>query len=412
MQFCIDLKFKHMKKLLTLLFAIITTTAFSQNYRLKAGDRFPDLVFRPMVNAPVKELDINHYPAKKMFILNNWGTWCSPCIPEMDMLAKLQSKYPQQIQVVGVSNDSPEKLRKFALKRPSKIWLASDTGELLYQMLDLASVGQSAIVDARHQIVAVVKTDSINAAMIDLLLSGKKVASNAQVKEKLDNTAKDPFGVDSLMASNFTIRTYMKGQQSMGKVPNKGPFAKRRVSYYNVGLITLYKTAYGITSPKQIIYEIDKKKYNNYEDKSQLYCFDLLVTPQQKDSLYLIMQKKLAENLPVKARAEMRNMSVYVLKQKPGATLNMPVSAPKTRTFSFSGNGFDGKEITMTEFAVDYLSNEMEVPVINETGLTQGYDIKTVNDQRDASNIFAAVDKLGLTLEKAERPVKVMILYR
>jgi len=248
-----------MKKLLTLFFAMLSTLAHSQNYRLKAGDHFPDLVFRPMINAPVKELDLNNYPGKKLYILNNWGTWCSPCIPEMEMLAKLQDKYPTQIQVIGVSNDSPEKLRKFIAKKPSKIWLASDTSEILYQLLDLASVGYSAIVDAKRNIVAVVNTDSISTKMIDKLLNGQKVASDAKVKEKLDNSIKDAFGIDSTMASSFTIRGYMKGQQSSGRVPTMGVFAKRRISNYNVTLISLYRTAYEIRSPKQVIYEIEKK---------------------------------------------------------------------------------------------------------------------------------------------------------
>ncbi|CAM3702223.1 TIGR03435 family protein [Mucilaginibacter galii] len=400
-----------MKKLLTLIFALFSTLVYSQNYRLKAGDHFPDLIFRPMVNAPVKELDLNHYPGNKLYILNNWGTWCAPCMPEMEMLAKLQDKYPTQIQIIGVSNDSPEKLRKFIAKRPSKIWLASDTSEMLYQMLDLASVGYSAIVDARRNIVAVVNTDSLSTKMIDRLLKGEKVVSDAKIKERLDNSTKDAFGVDTTMTSSFTIRGYMKGQQSLGRVPTMGAYAKRRISYYNVGFITLYRTAYEIRSPKQIIYEIDKKKYNDYNDQSQLYCFDLLVSAAQKDSLYPMMQRKLQGNLPVKARTEMRTMPVYLLKTKPGAPLTLPLSAPNTRTYSFNGNGFDGKEITLAEFAHIYLSNELELPVIDETGLTKGYDIKTSNDARDKTNIFAAVDKLGLTLEKAERPVKVIVLY-
>jgi uncharacterized protein (TIGR03435 family) len=400
-----------MKKLLTLIFAVLSTLAYSQNYRLKAGDHFPNLVFRPMVNAPVKELDLNHYPGKKLYILNNWGTWCSPCIPEMEMLAKLQDKYPTQIQVIGVSNDLPEKLRKFVTKRPSKIWLASDTSEILYQMLDLASVGYSAIVDARRNIVAVVNTDSISTKMIDKLLKGEKVVSDAKIKGQLDNSSEDAFGVDTTMTSSFTIRGYMKGQRSLGRVPTMGAFAKRRVSYYNVGLISLYRTAYQITSPKQIIYEIDKEKYNDYNDQSQLYCFDLLVAPAQKDSLYPMMQRKLQENLPVKARTEMRTMPVYVLKTKPGTPLVIPLSAPNTRTYSFNGNGFDGKEITLAEFSHIYLSNELELPVIDESGLDKGYDIKTSNNLRDKSNIFAAVDQLGLTLEKTERSVRVIILY-
>jgi uncharacterized protein (TIGR03435 family) len=405
-------KFANMKKAFTLILFLLTACVYGQGYRLKTGNRFPDLVFRTLINAPINELDLNRTQGKKLYILNNWGTWCGPCIPEMEMLAKLQTQYDQQIQIIGVSDDSAEKLKNFVLKRPSKIWFVSDTASLLYDMLNISSVGQSAILDAKHRVIALVKTDSINSTMINKLLNGKQVASNAEVKVKTDDNPKDAFGVDTLTTSSFTIRQYMNGQQSMGRVPNKGVYGKRRVSYYNVGLVSLYKTAYEIVSQKQVIYEIDKKKYDNYQDKSQLYCFDLLVTPEQKDSLYLMMQKKLAENLPVKARTEMRTMPVYLLKTKAGTTVNMLESKPGTRTFSFDGNGFNGKEISMSEFALMYLSNEVELPVIDETGLTKLYDIKTNNDTRDKSNIMAAVNNLGLTLEKTERPVKVLVLYQ
>jgi len=400
-----------MKRVFTILLLLLTISVKSQNYILKAGDHFPDLTLHPIVNAPVKELYLNNYPSKKFIILNFWGTWCSPCIPEMDLLAKLQNRFQQQIQVIGYSDDPVEKLIKYNARKPSKIWLASDTSFLIYQMLNLASVGNCAIIDSKRNIVAIVKTDSVNAKLVTRLLKGEKIKSNAGIAE-ISNTDKDLFGVDTLQSNSFTIRSYMKGQQTMGRAPTRGVFAYRRKSYYNIGLVTLYKDAYDITSQKQLVYDFDKKQYDNFSDKSQLYCFDLLVKPEQKDSLKIIMQHKLQESLPIKARTEMRTMQVYVLKQKPGATLNMPESADATLDYSFSGNGFNGKGVTIEDFTHLYLNNELELPVVNETGLTKRYDIKTVNDLRDKANILNAVDKLGLTLEKSERPVKVLILYK
>jgi uncharacterized protein (TIGR03435 family) len=399
-----------MKKIITLLLVLSVFSAKSQDYILKAGDHFPDITLHPMVNAPLKELYLNNYPSKKIFILNFWGTWCSPCISEMYSLAKLQARFQQQIQVIGYANDAVEKLNKYNAKKPSQIWLASDTSFLLYQMFNLAYVGQSAIIDANRNIVAIVKTDSVNAKLITRLLKGEKIKSNAVIKE-VSHTDKDAFGIDSLQASSFTIRSYMKGQQTMGRTYSVGPFADRRITFYNITPTTMYKDAYGIVSQKQVIYELDKKKYEDYSDKNQLYCFDLMVKPEDKDSLKVMMQRKLNEGLPVKARTEMRTMPVYILKQKTGTVLNLIVSSTAKLDYSFSGNGFDGKGITVAEFSDIYLNNELDLPVVDETGLTARYDIKTTNELRDKANIFNAVDKLGLALKKAERPVKVMILY-
>lgn len=400
-----------MKKLLIAAILLIAFKADAQNYMLKAGDKFPNIVISPMINAPFTELNLSKYPSNKLFIINLWGTWCSPCIPEMDSLAKLQSKFSQQIQVIGVSDEPIDRLKKYLVKKPSKIWLASDTASLLYRMLNLAYVGQSIVVNNKHEIVALLKTDSVNAKVISRLIKGEKIKSNGEVQNRLNSTEKDPFGVDSLLASNFSIRSYMADQQAMGKRPNNGVFGGRRISYYNVGVLNMYKEAYNIHSSKQIVFEGSAKKYDNYEDKNLSYCFDLLVKPEQKDSLLIIMQNKLQQNLPVKARIEMRDTDVYVLNLKDTAKVLIPKSKLTTLTYGFSGRGFDGQGVALNEFANLYLSNEFDLPVVNESGLKERYDIKTNVEMRTKAGILKSIDDLGFALNKERRKIRIMILY-
>ncbi|WP_315817695.1 redoxin family protein [Paraflavitalea speifideaquila] len=75
---------------LTLLLIILCSLAQAQP-ALKVGDLIPDMVIRNLVNAPVKELEARMYTTK-FTVLNFWGTWCAPCLPEMDNLAMLQKK--------------------------------------------------------------------------------------------------------------------------------------------------------------------------------------------------------------------------------------------------------------------------------------------------------------------------------
>lgn len=400
-----------MKLLLTAAILLIAIKAGAQNYMLKPGDQFPNIIIGPVINAPVTELNLSKYPSNKLFIINLWGTWCSPCIPEMDSLAKLQSRFSGQIQVVGLSDDPADRLKKYLAKKPSKIWLASDTASLLYRMLNLAYVGQSIVVNAKHEIVALLKTDSVNARVINRLIKGEKIKSNGEVQNRLNSTDKDPFGVDSLLASNFTIRSYMADQKAMGKRPNTGVFGGRRITYYNVGLVFMYKDAYNITSLKQIVYEGAAKKYDNYEDKNLSYCFDLLVKPEQKDSLLIIMQNKLQQNMPVKARIELRDTDVYVLKLKDTAKIMIPKSKLTAITYGFSGRGFDGQGVTLNEFANLYLSNEFALPVVNESGLKGRYDIKTNVEMRTKAGVMKSIEDLGFLVNKERRKVRVMILY-
>jgi peroxiredoxin len=398
-----------MKIVITLATLFIGNMAFAQLDLFKAGDRLPDIIIKNIINAPVKEVAVNDLKSEKILILNFWGTWCSPCIPEMDALAKLQKANAAKIQVIAISDDSPERLQKYIDKKQTTIWLATDTSYFLYQLFGLASVGHSVIISADKKIITLVKTDSVNQNMIDKIVKGEKINSNANIKEPLLNNAEDAFGVDSLTEQSFTIRGYMNGKQGMSMVPNQGPYAFRRMSFFNTCASEIYRRAFDIHSPKQLFYEIDKKETCNFENKKSLYCVDILVKPEDKDSLAGILQKKLLATMPFSVRVEYRNMPVYILKRDETVALNMPVSKSNKPSYGFSGRGYEGTAILVTEFATNYLTNELEIPVVDETGLTARYDIKTTNDLRTSDNTIKAVEKLGLKLEKGERKVKVIV---
>ena len=41
----------------------------------------------------------------KVTLVNFWATWCGPCRAEIPDLIKLQARYPDQLQIIGVSTD-------------------------------------------------------------------------------------------------------------------------------------------------------------------------------------------------------------------------------------------------------------------------------------------------------------------
>ena len=42
-------------------------------------------------------------------MLDFWATWCDPCKEEIPHFIELQSKYPQRVQLIGLSMDDDEK---------------------------------------------------------------------------------------------------------------------------------------------------------------------------------------------------------------------------------------------------------------------------------------------------------------
>lgn len=397
-----------MKSVFIFLISLIPLGGFSQGLTLKPGDQFPEIPVANMINAPTTSININQQKDKKFYILNFWGTWCSPCIPEMDALSKLQKVNAGKLQVIALSDDPTVKLQKYLKTKPTTIWLATDTTWLLYNLFNFSSVSHSAIVNAKKEIVALVKTHSITQGLLDSVYKGIKIKSDAELKEKPVSKSDDVFNVDSTLSHNFTVRGYMIGQQQGGRVyAGKSIYAHRRLSFVNTGITTLYKAAYDIVSLNQIIYEVDEKKVNNYQDKSQRYCVDILVKPEEKDSLYTIFQQRLNAVLPVKARITYKTIPVYVITN---SGFNLPLSDKKTG-YGFSGRGYDGTAVTINAFANDYLSNELSLPVVDETNLNGKYDIKTVVEMRTQEEIFKSITRLGLKIEKQERSMRMLVLY-
>jgi len=53
----------------------------------------------------------------KVLIVNFWATWCEPCREEVPALLRVQTKYASNgVQVVGISLDSVDKVRQFAIE--------------------------------------------------------------------------------------------------------------------------------------------------------------------------------------------------------------------------------------------------------------------------------------------------------
>jgi len=400
-----------MKKIILYLLVVIPFAGNAQKPVLHAGSIFPDYTIHPVINTPIKQLNPSTY-TDKILIINFWGTWCPPCLPEMDSLAVLKQRNKHDIEVLAVSNENVERLQNYLKRKPSSLLLASDTASYLYRMFGFDYVGQCAIVDRKHRIIAIVQTDSVNQALINKILRGEPIQSTAETGKKELAADSKVFNVDAASLFSISIRPYISGATSMGKEYTGTPLEGRRKTFINACPEILYKSSAGIESDKQVAYEnTTKKEVCNFKDTTKLFCYDVLVRQAMTDNLNAIMLNSLNMGLPIKGRIEKRMIPVYVLRKKTGDSLYIALSSTAKSSYSYNGTGFEGKGIALKVF-VDYLSNELDLPVYDDTGLANKYDITTENALRTKEDIIAATAKLGLVLEKGEKEMKVLVLYK
>ncbi len=51
--------------------------------------------------------------SKKIRLISFWATWCKPCIAEFKDFQTLKDKYPEKLEIITVSDESPQKIEHF-----------------------------------------------------------------------------------------------------------------------------------------------------------------------------------------------------------------------------------------------------------------------------------------------------------
>jgi len=60
-------------------------------------------------------VDYNNFK-NEVLVVNNWATWCPPCVAEMPSLDKLYKQYKGKVRFMFVTNDKPERVAAFVQK--------------------------------------------------------------------------------------------------------------------------------------------------------------------------------------------------------------------------------------------------------------------------------------------------------
>ncbi len=70
------------------------------------------------LNIATNEIEVLEKYYDRTVLLNFWGTFCSPCIKEFPDLKRLESEFSEDLVVIAISNEAPEKIKRFISKVP------------------------------------------------------------------------------------------------------------------------------------------------------------------------------------------------------------------------------------------------------------------------------------------------------
>jgi peroxiredoxin len=318
-----------MKYIIILTTCFLSTGILFGQSLVKIGDKAAKFYFDKVVNSPESNLDISDLKGKPT-VLAFWGTWCAPCIPEMINLAKLQRKYGDKIQVIGVSNDSEQKLKNFLSKRPSKIWFASDPSNNLWNIFDIQTAGYAVLIDKNNKVAAITETEKIDSTVINKLMSSNltNLSENRGTKRLADN--QEPVKLDSNTLYSFVLQPELKGITPMMKRPSIGPFAGRRITIINLVPTVILSEAFSISSDKRIVYA---SKDDSILSNQTPVCIDFIVSENDKSNLNKLFKNEVNRRLPVKGIIEEKIISCLVLRPIKGQQVVVEKSSSTENSF-------------------------------------------------------------------------------
>jgi uncharacterized protein (TIGR03435 family) len=140
--------------------------------------------------------------------------------------------------------------------------------------------------------------------------------------------------------------------------------------------------------------------------------------PSTADQIRMMLQRLLADRFQLKLHRETRELSVYALVPgRNGPKLRESATAPKNGKGAIDiGKGeLLGRGATMANF-VEILTDNLDRPVLDKTGLTEHYDFALHYDQsslvdwRLGPALFALVQDIGLRLEQRKAPFEVLVI--
>ena len=421
---------------------------------LMVGDTIPDHAFTELVNFPKKSVKISDFRGKWL-VLDFWAFGCSKCIqsyPKMDSLSlKYRDKGVQILMVAALNTDINNLGRWSAATRTTyatvnrRYNLKGTTAfdDSLYFKYDIGSVPHIMVVDPNGILIA--KTTDINVMQIDQLLSGKAPYfepnySKSEPREFTNYKPELPMLTQGLDANGGSDTSYIYRSLltiASDKMPfNNGaklqiPYVlkeeikKGRLEIFRYSFLQLYRLAYfgrwdwsfNIDSAfysQNVLYPIIEFQDNRKIDWSAVYSYSLTLPPDSKlGYIQKCLQQDLERSFGLNARLERRKVPVYYFRIQDRTKLQAILKDDGGERFnSVPENGiWRLKNYPLRRLLNAVVVNDKShIPFIDMTGISSKVTVDFQSDLINGSDNFRALEQIGISVEKGEKEMNVVIL--
>ena len=371
---------------------------------LKPGDKIPDIAIMNLMNASQTAVTLQSLKGK-VIVLDFWATWCVPCVKAFPKLEAMQKQFGREVQVIAVSNESPDRIGRFIKNRPLDLWFASDTAtaSLLKQSFPHISLPHVVVIDKEGVVRAITSGDELTAEVIKQVING--ITPNVSFK-------------DETVAAGEVFETVIEGREhfilkgfQQGTKPSKN-INSSSVTYVNTHFSRIYLDAWQMNYSRLRYRDIDPSEQRATNETK--YSLQLSIKENNYTKLLETLKQKLQQEFIYKSKLEKEKDTVFVLSKIGDPDTSMIMKANTTRSSGTTKGKFYARNQSIGAAIANYLEGFGIVDgiVLDETGEFKLHDISFEWEPEKEGAVEEFLQKLGLKMERAVREYDVLVIYK
>jgi len=367
----------------------------------KVGEPPPLLQATELLQAPPgAKMDAKSLRGK-VIVLEFWATWCGPCVAAIPHLNELAEKFKDKpVQFIAITTEDETTTENFLAKRPIHAWVALDRNNAINKAYAVTAIPHTVVLDKDGKIAAITYPTYLTEKHINDLLAGEKISlvtgGGATVPAEKEKEAPPLFQV--------LIRpsTYTNAQGCS--------WGDRRMT----------ATGYTVKQMLPMIFDThDDRVITNAPLPAGHFDF-IVIQPRDSDAdPDALMQEAVKLAFGLTAKRETNQVNASVLKVKETNAPGLTASPTKAMAWNSRPGSMGGVGVSIQSIA-SFLENELETPVVDETGLTNnyGYDVSLKWEQKSPGKPNLEVlkkalrEQLGLELVSDQRPIEMLVVGR
>ena len=363
---------------------------------LKRGDKPPLLQAATLLQAPPGAIMDAKSLQGKVVVLEFWATWCGPCVAAFPHLNELADKFKgQPVQFIAITAEDEATVKPFLTKRPIHAWVALDTDRAMNTAYGVRSIPHTVVLGQDGKIAAITYPMMLTEKHIHDLLAGKKIdlpepGKGEETVANKNADEKPPLFQVLVRPSDYTNSSCGWGH---GRLNARGYSVRDMLPLaFNTSLSRILTNA-----------PLPEGKYD----------FNITQPRGEDETISTLLQQALKSAFGLTGSRETNDVEVLLLKVKVPDAAGLVVSPTPSGSFRYGPGDIEGMNVSMSAMAAA-LESCLKQPVLDETGLTNRYDVtlkweqKSVGKPNSEGLLKALREQLGLDLDPATRPIEMV----